>query len=694
MAFTRLRQFLRELRRRRVYRVALVYAVVAWILLQLGSTVVEPLRLPEWTMPLLIVLVVLGFVLALILTWAFEITPKGIRRTQPAPTDLEESHGAPELGRRRAAAYLGAGILIALAGFGFYAYYRGSPAPPVPDRAEVAPDTLRQITLSQITFVAEVDEYPAWSPDGRQIAFSREVEGYWNIFIKNIDTGAERQVTNTSADDIQPAWSPDGASLLFVRASRPHGKIGLSDIYSAHSFGDIWELDLESLHARNFIEDAYNPAFSPDGQWIAVDASWAGPRRLWVVDARGRNPRQVSTDTSEAFAHISPVWSSDGTRIVFQHIEGTTRDIRIIDLGTEEIAWVTNDNFTNIEPGWSARGNRIYFSSNRGGGMNIWRVKVGDDAALPGQFEQVTTGAGYDLHASVSPGGDRLAFTVLGINSNLWMLPVLPDSGLPAGDPQALVETTREDSRGAWSPDGRAIAFSSDRAGNMNIWLYSFEDDTYRQLTRGAGGDYQPNWSPDGKWVAFFSSRAGNLDIWKVDVDLGALKQLTDRPASDINPFYSPDGNYIAFHSDEGGRLEPWVIRSDGSDAKRLASMYSGIHFMRWQRDGRNVVFRAPEASPSGLWLARLSGDEPGFFVEPVGGAHISFSPDYTKIVDVADHKALWVTPLDGSEPYKVYEFEDPEVRIDYPVWSPDGRFILFDRSRPAGGNIWLAEGL
>lgn len=48
----------------------------------------------------------------------------------------------------------------------------------------------------------------------------------------------------------------------------------------------------------------------------------------------------------------------------------------------------------------------------------------------------------------------------------------------------------------------------------------------------------------------------------------------------------------------------------------------------------------------------------------------------------------------DGSQPYKVFEFDDPEVRIDYPVWSPDGRFVLFDRSRPAGGNIWLAEGL
>ena len=60
--------------------------------------------------------------------------------------------------------------------------------------------------------------------------------------------------------------------------------------------------------------------------------------------------------------------------------------------------------------------------------------------------------------------------------------------------------------------------------------------------------------------------------------------------------------------------------------------------------------------------------------------------------MEVVAHKALWVSPLAGGSPEKVFEFEDADVRIDYPVWSPDGRWVLFDRFRPQGGDIWLME--
>jgi hypothetical protein len=73
----------------------------------------------------------------------------------------------------------------------------------------------------------------------------------------------------------------------------------------------------------------------------------------------------------------------------------------------------------------------------------------------------------------------------------------------------------------------------------------------------------------------------------------------------------------------------------------------------------------------------------------------MSFSPDFRRILDVVAHKALWVSPVStggGGAPEKMFEFEDPDVRIDYPVWSPDGRWVLFDRFRPQGGDIWMME--
>jgi TolB protein len=238
------------------------------------------------------------------------------------------------------------------------------------------------------------------------------------------------------------------------------------------------------------------------------------------------------------------------------------------------------------------------------------------------------------------------------------------------------------------------IAFNSDRTGEMNIWLHSLEDRQSRQLTKGSGGDFQANWSPDGKRIAFFSSRSGRADIWCVDVDTGELHQLTSSDWVDVNPFFSPDGNLIAYNSDRTGRPEVWVMRSDGSEARQLTDVGLGVmgHFMRWSQDGKSIIFRCPAGGTPKTGRVSLDGSDVEILPEVAGGSHMSLSPDNSRIMDVVGHKTLWVSPLVEGKPEKVFEFDDPDVRIDYPVWSPDGYWILFDRFRPQGGDIWMME--
>ena len=544
--------------------------------------------------------------------------------------------------------------------------------------------------LSQITFTESIEQYPAWSPEGERFAFSREEAGIRSIFVKDVESGEETRLTSVKYDDIQPAWSPDGQTLLFVRSRQPGVKLEPGDIFGLFLGGDIWEIDIETGNEKRLVEKAFNPDYSPDGGRIAFDASLAGPRRIWAVDRRGHNPQQLSSDSSEGIMHVRPRWSPDGRRIVFQNIERTKFDVRVIDLSSGTSYWVTDDAVMDLNPVWSPSGKFIYFSSYRGGGINIWRAAILRDGSLGAPPQQLTIGAGQDVEIAVSRDGRRLAFSILRQNADIWRLPVSPDTGQPTGAPHEVITTTREDSRGAWSPDGRTIAFNSDRTGEMNIWLYDLETRGSRQLTKGPGGDYQANWSPDGGKIVFFSSRAGTADIWSVDVESGKLSRLTSTDSVNVNPFYSPDGRVIAYNSDATGRPELWVMNADGSEARQLSD--SGIvgHFMRWNGEGDAVIFRPPGVtSPMSIGL---DGAPATPLAEVAGGAHMSFSPDFSRIMDVIGHKVLWVSPLDGGPPEKVFEFDDPDVRIDYPVWSPDGKWVLFDRFRPQGGDIWMME--
>jgi eukaryotic-like serine/threonine-protein kinase len=590
--------------------------------------------------------------------------------------------------RRHGALLTLAGLLVL--GLTFYAGRR-IPARTAETASSIASGFNRKLT--QLTFGEGLEEWPAWAPDGSRLAYVAEVDGYRQLFVRALASGNERPLSRLPTDHIQPAWSPDGRRLAFVRASTSKSKLEPNDLNGwFQEGGDIWSLDPESGAETKLVEDAFNPVYSPDGHQLAFDARWAGARRIWIADPTGRNPRQVTADSSEAVVHTTPRWSPDGSKLAFRRIETIKSDIVITDLRSQVTSRVTNDNVLDMDPVWTPDASSLYFSSSRGGGLNLWRIAVGAGGKPIGQPQQLTTGAGDDVAPAIAPDGRRLAFAVRGINSDLWLLPVTPTTGYPTGAPVPMVMTTRVESRGAWSPDGRTVAFNSDRLGEMNIWLHASADNTDRQLTRGAGGDYQPDWAPDGRSIVFFSARAGNSDIWSVAVSDGRLKRLTDDPGTDTNPFYSPDGQRIAFMSDRSGRAEVWVMEADGSAPRRITSIGVGGHFLRWTADGGSIVFRAESGTQIHIYRALVKDSSLTRLPDIASGAHMSFSPSQSLVLDVKGHKSLWVYPLNGQAARYIFAFPDPDVRIDYPTWSPDGRWVLFDRAAPRGGDLWLLE--
>jgi TolB protein len=199
---------------------------------------------------------------------------------------------------------------------------------------------------------------------------------------------------------------------------------------------------------------------------------------------------------------------------------------------------------------------------------------------------------------------------------------------------------------------------------------------------------------PDGRALVFFSARGGNADIWRIAVAGGAPVRLTDDRSLDTNPFPSSDGRSIAFLSDRSGRLEVWEMAADGTGQRQVTSVGAGGHFLRWTADGTAIIFRAESGGQIRTMRVSLADGALTQLPDVASGAHMSLSPSQDVIMAVRGHTTLWAYPLDGGPATRVFEFSDPDVRIDYPTWSPDGRWVLFDRAAPLGGDLWTMEGL
>lgn len=205
-----------------------------------------------------------------------------------------------------------------------------------------------------------------------------------------------------------------------------------------------------------------------------------------------------------------------------------------------------------------------------------------------------------------SPQG-RIVYAARETRDDPWDLWVLEADG---SEPTRLTEGAHDDVLPVWSPDGRRIAFVSDRDGNREIYVMNADGSDARNLTNHPADDWTPCWSPDGREIAFASFREGNWEIHVMRADGSHVRRLTDNPAADYSPSWSPDGERIAFVSDRDANLEIYVMEADGNEPIRFTNDAATDQSPVWSPDGAFLAWESYRDGNMEILMARLDGSE------------------------------------------------------------------------------------
>ena len=252
--------------------------------------------------------------------------------------------------------------------------------------------------------------------------------------------------------------------------------------------------------------------------------------QVWLMNKDGTGQTQVTpADGDSAFTHTDPACSPDGTQIAYIAIVGTSNGaVAVIDANGENFHYVSGQQHAASAPAWSPDGTRLAWSQHNGQRREI----VVSDADVVNQYTELT-----------------------GVRD--------PNTGNFADGDNIQPE---------WSPDGKKIAFASDRDGDYDIYTINVTTHVIKQLTNSPGPDTDPSWAPGGGRIAFARFSNGNTDVWVMRSDGSNPVDVTaSSAATDWEPSWSPDGVKIAFTRGYGANAKVFKMNTDGSGATLLA---------------------------------------------------------------------------------------------------------------------------
>jgi Tol biopolymer transport system component len=426
---------------------------------------------------------------------------------------------------------------------------------------------------------------PAMSTDGKQVAFAWDsgTDHNFDIYVKLIGAESLLRLTTNLADDFGPAWSPDGRQVAFYRRLA----IGAEILVIPAIGGPERKLGLSNASRLADYAGGINHrlAWSADGKSLAIvdRESPHDPDAIFLLSTETGGKRRLTSPPAGYFGDSFPALSPDGQTVAFVRSGVQTRgDVYLSsvagDVSKAELERLTFDDRLVKGLTWTPDGNKIVFSSNRRGTTGLWMTPSARTSETgsrlgrePTEPEQLAAGGENAVSPSVSraAGGaaNHLVYARFEMDTNIWRT---PGSGSAGGSRNSrgsigervqltrIISSTRSDSAAQFSPDGKRIVFASSRAGSVEIWVCDSDGLHPIQLTSLGTFSGSPRWSPDGQRIAFDAAfREGYKPIHIVAAEGGSPRLLTAGTFQNARPSWSRDGRWVYLAAGKSGRCVP-----------------------------------------------------------------------------------------------------------------------------------------
>ena len=464
--------------------------------------------------------------------------------------------------------------------------------------------------VRRLTSHPGIESGPRFSPDGKWIAFTGRYEGNTDVYVVPSEGGVPKRLTWHPRNDVALGFTPDGANVLFTSPR---------EVYTGR-YVQLFTVPVGGGMATKLpIPHAAKAIYSSDGKKI-VYVPLGDAFNEWKHYRGGQVSNLVIFDTATyATEHVpqpagrcndtDPMWL-DG-RIYFRSDRDGEFNIYSYDPGSKKITRLTNHTDFPVVNASAGGGKVIY---EQAGYIHLLdpktasdnRLKIGVAADLVESLPRFVKGKKYIRNASISPSGARAAIEFRG---EIFTVP------REKGDDRNLTNTPAANDRSpAWSPDGKSMAWFSDRSGEYRLYIGDQEGKgTPREIKIDGAGFYdEPKWSPDSKKISFADN---SRSIHVVDVATGAGDKVSSDvlygPVRVLNHSWSPDSQWLAYTRNTPTYMNRIYLYSvSEKKSYPLTDPYTDASQPVFDPNGKYLYFLAStDAGPVEDWFAQSNAD-------------------------------------------------------------------------------------